>query len=278
MCIQSLDPWMSDADIDKGERWFEKVESALKSAGGQGIFCLTPENTTSPWLNFEAGVVASSGGKARVYSLLIGLEPVELKPPISLFQATTTTKEDIFKLLKVLNVQCAKPVPDRVLVRTFEATWTELETAIATSIALVARPPVHAVNVPDGIAELVAISRRMERSLEEQSSSIRDLVFFGNVPMPPAHLSDPDIFRLNTKISGQTKRRNWMPESKDSATLLPLILAAVQDLQPQAREELAAALARRLPEGFVHNAAFFASKGISPPDTPLQDRLGPEAG
>ncbi len=175
LCIQSLDPWMSSADIDKGARWFEEIETALESAQGQGIFCVTPENTASPWLNFEAGVVASKGGKGRLYVLLVGIDPVDLKPPLNLFQVTTTTKEEVHKLLQSLNKQCEKPVVDRILERTFEANWADLASAIEAAIASKPMPAIHARSLPDAIAELVGITRRMERTLAEQGSNIRRL-------------------------------------------------------------------------------------------------------
>jgi len=78
-CIQQLDPWIS-TDIDKGAQWFEEVQTALTTSKGQGIFCVTPENASAPWLNFEAGYVAS-GGRSRIRTLLIDLGAADLRPP-----------------------------------------------------------------------------------------------------------------------------------------------------------------------------------------------------
>jgi hypothetical protein len=262
VCIQSLEPWMSAADIDKGARWIEEVEAALESAQGQGIFCLTPENTTSPWLNFEAGVVASRGGKSCVYALLIGLEPVELKPPISLFQVTTTTKDDIFKLLKVLNIQCAKPLQDRVLERTFEANWGELEAAIATSVALIPRPPSHAASVPEGVAELVAITRRMERAIEEQSSSMRELLAFGLGSQSSAGSNTEDVRALRKHLLEHGFLRRRKEIIGDPLSLAEWILT----LPPRSQAELSATLSNSLPKTLNLGAAFLTSKGIEQPD------------
>ena len=41
--IQSLEPWMSDADISAGARWLSEVSTVLGDAK-VGILCVTPES------------------------------------------------------------------------------------------------------------------------------------------------------------------------------------------------------------------------------------------
>jgi hypothetical protein len=57
--IQSLDPWMSDEDIDAGSRWLADVTTSLNQAK-VGLICVTPENQHKPWLLFEAGALSRS--------------------------------------------------------------------------------------------------------------------------------------------------------------------------------------------------------------------------
>lgn len=47
--VPAAKPWLSISSIDKGVRWREATAVALESANA-GIFCLTPENLTAPWL------------------------------------------------------------------------------------------------------------------------------------------------------------------------------------------------------------------------------------
>jgi hypothetical protein len=55
--IQAADPWISEADIDKGARWHSEIEQKLEAAL-VGVIVLTPQNLTSPWLLFESGALS----------------------------------------------------------------------------------------------------------------------------------------------------------------------------------------------------------------------------
>ena len=199
LCIQSLEPWMSAADIDKGARGFEEVETALASANGQGIFCITPENVNAPWLNFEAGVVASKGGKARVCSLLLGLQPADVKPPLSLFQLTKATRDDVRSLVQTLNMQCEKPLQDRVLERAFDANWPELEQGIESALASQAQPAPAQRSVEDSLSELIGITRRVEKTMAEQSSTLRRMRLDPD-PSRPTYIFGRDALRRNEVV------------------------------------------------------------------------------
>ena len=45
--IQTIQPWMSDSDIDKGARWSSDIVSKLDESV-VGIIYLTPENLEAP--------------------------------------------------------------------------------------------------------------------------------------------------------------------------------------------------------------------------------------
>jgi hypothetical protein len=62
--IQQVQPWMSDEDVDKGQRWRAKVGAQLNQLD-QGILCVTTGNLKEPWLNFEAGALAKSLESSR---------------------------------------------------------------------------------------------------------------------------------------------------------------------------------------------------------------------
>jgi len=66
--IQAIEPWMSDSDADKGIRWEQRIGQELEETRF-GIFCLTPENLDSRWLNFEAGAIAKTVDKTYVCTL-----------------------------------------------------------------------------------------------------------------------------------------------------------------------------------------------------------------
>ena len=57
--IQSVEPYFSSADIDKGARWSTDIAKELQDASF-GILCVTKDNLSSSWLNFEAGALSKS--------------------------------------------------------------------------------------------------------------------------------------------------------------------------------------------------------------------------
>src|SRR6266481_2548978 len=57
--IQTVDPWMSEIDINAGARWMPEIEQALAESKF-GISCVTAANRNAPYLLFEAGAIVSS--------------------------------------------------------------------------------------------------------------------------------------------------------------------------------------------------------------------------
>jgi hypothetical protein len=60
--IQSIVPYVSSEDIDKGARWSSDIAQELEDSTF-GILCVTKENLTAPWLNFEAGALSKTMDK-----------------------------------------------------------------------------------------------------------------------------------------------------------------------------------------------------------------------
>jgi len=98
--IQAAEPWIS-VDIDKGKKWNSEIINELE-ASKVGIICLTRDNLNSPWVLFEAGALSKSTD-SYVCTFLIDIVPTDLTGPLSIFQATSFNKEDIFKLLTTIN-------------------------------------------------------------------------------------------------------------------------------------------------------------------------------
>lgn len=92
--IQALDPWMSADDIEKGTRWRSGIANELEQSS-VGIICLTRENLASPWIHFEAGALSKQQDKTYVCTLLVGLEPTDVREPLAQFQHTRATKDDL---------------------------------------------------------------------------------------------------------------------------------------------------------------------------------------
>lgn len=126
--IQNCRTWVSDRDIQKGQRWGEVLGRKLEELNF-GIICTTPENYEAPWLLFEAGALSKSMDQGRVCPVLLGINPGELRGPLTQFQSTVLEKEDVFKLVKTLNSLLEKRCLSLdILSDSFDKFWPDLET------------------------------------------------------------------------------------------------------------------------------------------------------
>ena len=100
--VQRADPWMSERDIDAGQRWNDQISARLKDTHF-GIICLTPENLSAPWLLFEAGALAKALDVARVVPVLLDLRKADLAFPLAQFQAVEADRDGFFSLVSALN-------------------------------------------------------------------------------------------------------------------------------------------------------------------------------
>lgn len=125
--IQTIEPYVSSEDIDKGARWSTDIAKELENSTF-GILCVTKENINAPWLNFEAGALSKTMDKSFVSPFLFDIVRSDVNGPILQFQSTILEKEDIKKLLKSINKACDdyKLTDDR-LEKAFEVWYPKLE-------------------------------------------------------------------------------------------------------------------------------------------------------
>ncbi|MFA0964326.1 hypothetical protein AB9P05_21150 [Roseivirga sp. BDSF3-8] len=128
--IQVTKPFYSSNDIAKGKRWSSEISFKLEQAGF-GILIMTDENTTAPWILFEAGAISKNINTGRVCTFLFGIKETDLQGPLSQFQNTKFNKNDVFKLLKDINRELKVPLEDKVLEVTFEKMWPDLDSQIS---------------------------------------------------------------------------------------------------------------------------------------------------
>lgn len=137
--IQSIEPYVSSEDIDKGARWSTDIAKELEDST-YGILCVTQENLNAPWLNFEAGALSKTMEKSFVSPFLFNIKRSEVLGPILQFQSTIFDKEDIKKLLLSLNKACAdQKLPDERVHKAFEVWYPTLESQLN---ALLTKPTV----------------------------------------------------------------------------------------------------------------------------------------
>lgn len=125
--IQSIKPYVSSEDIDKGARWSTDIATELENSTF-GILCVTKDNINAPWLSFEAGALSKTMDKSFVSPFLFDIKRSEVDGPILQFQSTIFQKEDIHKLLKSLNKACGEAsIPEVMLNKAFEVWYPTLE-------------------------------------------------------------------------------------------------------------------------------------------------------
>lgn len=147
---------MSDEDINSGARWAGEIAKELAGANF-GVICVTQENMHNPWLLFEAGALSKVLSEAHVCPLLLGFEPSGIDGPLAQFQASTSNKDGIFKLLTSLNRAMSSPIDDAALGEIFEVWWPRLELKIAEIPASFTTPPKRSTE--EILAELLELSR-----------------------------------------------------------------------------------------------------------------------
>lgn len=133
--VQAVEPFFSPDDIVKGDRWSSEIASQLEECK-VGIFCLTRDNIGSPWLLFEAGAISKHLGSTKVCTVFFDLAPTDITGPLTQFQGAIFEKEEIFKVVKIVNkgVEGNQLKPD-VIEQVFEKWWPDLKIKVEGILA-----------------------------------------------------------------------------------------------------------------------------------------------
>jgi hypothetical protein len=125
--LQSVEPYVSSEDIDKGARWSTDISRELDDSSF-GIICVTPENIDAPWVNFEAGALSKSLDRSRVAPFLFAVDRTAIQGPLLQFQSTLIEENDIKKLLHSMDRACGEhALGESRVSETFEVWWPQLE-------------------------------------------------------------------------------------------------------------------------------------------------------
>ncbi len=128
--IQAAKPYYSPDDISKGTRWSSEISKELESSK-LGIICLTRENTESPWIMFEAGALSKNLETSKVCPLLFDIDPSDIKGPLIQFQAAKFSKEEVKKVVDMINNELeSNKLDSEVLEDVYEMWWPKLESQI----------------------------------------------------------------------------------------------------------------------------------------------------
>lgn len=165
LVLHYVEPWLSQADIEAGQRWADQVAKELE-ASNFGILCVTRENVGSPWVLFEAGALAKSMQGSRVIPLLLGLEFRDITGPLAQFQAKKVERDGLLEVIQSLNLSAQHPVPEARVSQLFDALWPELEKKVM-DIPNLATSAKHTRSQPEVLEELVASVRTLDGKFRE---------------------------------------------------------------------------------------------------------------
>ncbi|MET9593255.1 toll/interleukin-1 receptor domain-containing protein [Streptomyces sp. NPDC006516] len=172
---QAISPFVSSQDISKGERGLAAIANQLQECSF-GIVCVTRENQSAPWINFEAGALSRELGESSLIPFLLDMPIKDLSGPLSQFQATDSMDEsDVWSMVKSINDKCKNPVDQDRLRKTFDAFREELAQNLHTIRSKRAEervPPER--DTPDILNELVGLVREQSNRIGTLQSLVRE--------------------------------------------------------------------------------------------------------
>ncbi len=199
MFIQAAEPWVSSEDIDRGTLWRTELAGEL-AQGSTGILCVTRDNVTSPWVNFEAGALSKTPETARVIPFLFEMRPSNIHGPLADLmgaiyeRGSAKNKEEFRKLLGSLNTSRNPPyVAAEVFSATFEKMWPEFEPRLdalaAEAEKLTSDPVPNPPEASDVLEEVLQAVRDQSRMIGNALGD-RRWTFRGNAQLDPLSRAD----------------------------------------------------------------------------------------
>lgn len=245
--IQTIEPWMSENDIEKGARWLTEISGQLQNVK-MGIICLTPENLLEPWINFEAGAL-SKINDSIVCTYLHGLETTDVSDPLAQFHGTKADKEDTKRLIHTLNSRLeGESLETTRLDEAFEKWWKDLETDLSNAKGTHAQEPPKRSS-DDMLKEILTILRSHSSSysdFEVALLNVQELIKNRPFPNYPAGTANvPHVISSTSPIytmtpldrQGATAFSNQIPLK--SRRIIPegIVTPKEEDLRGSSDEE-----------------------------------------
>lgn len=174
-----------------------------------GIICVTRANMASQWLCFEAGAISKVVEAARVAPLAIDLDrATDVSGPLSLFQVTTRSKEEIGKLLLSINASAENPLAPDAVNKALTMWWPELEKAwdVALAVDEEGASPQPARTDRDILEEILELVRQENRAFGS--------VYTSGIPL--SNLTTVPASWVST-VAGSRRRR--VPDTSDAQTV-----------------------------------------------------------
>lgn len=123
--VHNAKPFMSERDLEKGSRGLPEIARKLADSTC-GIICVTPENLSSQWLNFEGGALSKVLDE-KVFTYLLEMGESEVTGPFEQFQHTRVDKDETKRLVHALHKLADTALEKAEIDEEFEAKWPKLE-------------------------------------------------------------------------------------------------------------------------------------------------------
>lgn len=246
--IQSVEPYFSSADIDKGARWSTDIAKELQDASF-GILCVTKDNLSSSWLNFEAGALSKSIEQSKVCPFLVDLKPSDIQnSPILQFQMASATKDDVLKLFKSINSNLGDyKLNEEVLSTTFDTFWPKIEEALrdvstVTEVSVpVKKGSEDTQTLMEEILELVRYQHKLLKSPEDllPPQYLYEVLRKSNRMLPKNIIMELDeqlhmINIMASEMLGDFKVQ-IVSDSEELVSELPSCINKIQEIQERTR-------------------------------------------
>lgn len=128
--IHAADPFISQEDIEAGSRVLTEIATRLSTIR-IGLICVTADNQSSAWLNYETGALAKTvDDGTRVIPLAFDIDKGQIRNPLGQFQAKQFVEEDMRNVVKTINRALEQPLTESRLDAAFELSWPMLITKI----------------------------------------------------------------------------------------------------------------------------------------------------
>jgi len=166
--LQQVGIFMSSNSIESGDRWNNKITSALDETDF-GLIFVTKENKEKPWLLFEAGALAKDITKSKVIPVLIDATPVDLnRNPLQHFQCEELDREGVTRVMHSIYHEIKNPtVTDKTLNDCLEMWWPQLEEKLQHVHPPKKRKPSKEITESDRIEKIEYVMSDMLRMMSQ---------------------------------------------------------------------------------------------------------------
>jgi diguanylate cyclase (GGDEF)-like protein len=166
--VRGVNTFVSTHDIDAGDRWEARVIEELERTH-HAILCVTRDNQSSRWLNYEAGALGKALGRAKVIPYTLGFPPGDMQiGPLSRFQGVENNEDGTWSLVRTLNRSMSSPNEEGFVREDFDLWWPRLRQKMSEIMA--DDPTSSQQNAPSDRDLLLEMRRDIQRLLYQGDS------------------------------------------------------------------------------------------------------------